>query len=362
MGTEVTLDIAGLSISYAKNHRGPDHGSLFQDTDRVTIPEDGSGRGNNVHDHLSGAALMRPLSDIVPRLKLLGYNMDRARAEYARAAHDALENRKALQEEDSVDTQAADVMPFDEFRSFVAGITIADLDDTYIHDNNSDSERRRIFGRFDDEEFKARIPRDACMLYDDSEGWSERSHFGTLVEFLDPYTLLILLADNPQNRDAPVLWCYGPLVEAGWADAGEFVPGAQRHEKFLIATEGSSDVHIIIRAIEMLRPAVADFFRFVDVSESHPFSGVGRMVTFAEGLKKIDVHNRVLFVLDNDAEGVSGLARIEKMGLPANMRALTLPTPAALWVGGCRAPPRRVSCSTRLSRRSTPAHPPRAAG
>lgn len=51
---------------------------------------------------------------------------------------------------------------------------------------------------------------------------------------------------------------------------------------------------------------------------------------FAEGLAKINVQNRVLFVLDNDAEGVDGLARIEALGMPANMRALTLPTLPAL--------------------------------
>jgi hypothetical protein len=40
---------------------------------------------------------------------------------------------------------------------------------------------------------------------------------------------------------------------------------------------------------------------------------------------KIDVQNRILFLLDNDAEGISTCRRIRKLGLPANMRAIALP-------------------------------------
>ena len=99
----------------------------------------------------------------------------------------------------------------------------------------------------------------------------------------------------------------------------------QRAQTFLIATEGSSDTHIIKHAISLLRPEIADFFRFVDVSEGYPFTGAGNLVRFAQGLAKIDVHNQILFVLDNDAEGVSAYRRISELAIPANMRAATLP-------------------------------------
>lgn len=33
LGTEISLDIGGLSISWSKNMRGPDHGFLFQPSD-----------------------------------------------------------------------------------------------------------------------------------------------------------------------------------------------------------------------------------------------------------------------------------------------------------------------------------------
>src|SRR5215471_16030649 len=88
---------------------------------------------------------------------------------------------------------------------------------------------------------------------------------------------------EPPEWSAPVVWQYGPLVKAGWATEREFVPHARRTAMFLIATEGSSDVHILKHALALLRPGIVDFFRFIDVSASHPFSGTGNLVKFAEG-------------------------------------------------------------------------------
>src|ERR1035437_5541451 len=40
VGTEITLDVGGVSITYSKNHRGIDHGSLFQEADRKPLRSD----------------------------------------------------------------------------------------------------------------------------------------------------------------------------------------------------------------------------------------------------------------------------------------------------------------------------------
>ncbi|MEE4208299.1 MAG: hypothetical protein V2I43_03415, partial [Parvularcula sp.] len=84
-------------------------------------------------------------------------------------------------------------------------------------------------------------------------------------------------------------------------------------QKSLIATEGASDARIIKRALEILRPDVADFFNFVDMDERHHFWGTGNLVKFAEGLLRIDVQNKVLFLLDNDAEGVDAHRKLNAL-------------------------------------------------
>jgi hypothetical protein len=138
--------------------------------------------------------------------------------------------------------------------------------------------------------------------------------------------LLRLLGENGKNLEARLEWEYGPLIASGWAKETEFVAGARRRQTYLIATEGSSDTHILKRAFRLLRPEIADFFRFIDVSERHPFSGTGSLVKFSEGLAKIDVQNRTVFLLDNDAEGQSAFQKIQGLDLPVNMRAMVLPS------------------------------------
>ena len=37
MGTEITLEVGGLTLDWNKNHRGSDHGILFQAEDRMRV-------------------------------------------------------------------------------------------------------------------------------------------------------------------------------------------------------------------------------------------------------------------------------------------------------------------------------------
>ena len=323
LGTEITLDISGVSVTYAKNHCGMDHGSLFQEQDRKPIKSDQIDydyyKREEKDPTAAEMAFERPLKDVVPRLELLGFNLERVRREYERIEESWREERQWFSDEDS--EPLPDPMSFSEFRRFVTEHPLASLDDTFVSHSDADNEKR-IRGRFADQALASRIPNYEPY---DIQAYSERSYFGELVNVLHPYSVMRLLADGSGNDNAGVVWQYGPLVDAGWATEGEFVSGAKRRETFLIATEGSSDVHILKHALELLHPGIADFFRFIDVKESHPFSGTGNLVKFAAGLAKIDVHNQIVFLFDNDAEGLEAYQRLSVLTLPPNMRVVMLP-------------------------------------
>lgn len=80
-----------------------------------------------------------------------------------------------------------------------------------------------------------------------------------------------------------------------------------------------------MHAFSILRPDVADFFRFIDMSDGHPFPGAGNLVKFAKGLVKIDVQNNLVFLFDNDAEGVYAYQQVQELTMPPNMSAMMLP-------------------------------------
>lgn len=321
MGTIIDLTVGDVSVDWSKNFRGNDHGALFQEQDRQRLHSEQADDDDEDPDSASSHRKMvfaRPLRTLAPRLELLGYRIETVSHIYEQMA----KNWKDYQTDyDNQDQEIVEPLSFSEFLAFVRSFPIQELDGRFVDEYDERGMRKRK-GRFADLDCVARIPANPDQS---SNAYSERSYFGGLIDFLSPYAALRLLAENPANLDQNVVWNYGDLVDAGWADASEFMPCARREQTILIATEGSSDVHILKRAIEVLRPEVADFFRFIDVSERHPFSGTGSLVKFAEVLAKIDVQNQVIVLLDNDVEGIGAYEAIQRFKLPHNMRTLLLP-------------------------------------
>lgn len=325
MGTEISLDLGGVALESSKNHMGQHYGELFQEQDRRRLRSEEINyayfeeHGLDPGEH--EMAFSRSLRTVVPRLEMLGVGMHAVRAAYDVAAEQWYELQEMLAESD-LDlgvTQPPKPLSFDECLAFICANPIPELDSRPYKDALSERCGR---GRFEGNATIARLP------INDEYGhlaYSERNYFISLMNFLTPHATLRLLAVCPANLELDVVWQYGPLVKNGWAASTDFTSGPSRRQTTLVVTEGSSDVHILTHALKLMRPFVADFFRFIDVSERHPFSGTGSLANFAEGLAKIDVHNQVVFVFDNDVEGVEAAARVRKLKLPTNMSVLVLP-------------------------------------
>src|SRR5208283_2382050 len=96
-------------------------------------------------------------------------------------------------------------------------------------------------------------------------------------------------------------------------------------DRWLIVTEGSSDGSILRKSIELLRPDIADFFDFVDMSENYPFTGAGNVFRFCQGLAQIKIQNKVLVIFDNDVAGLEAQIKVAGLPLPSNMKVVRLP-------------------------------------
>ncbi len=321
MGTSIELCLGNVALSYSKNHMGIDYGFLFQDGD-LTRKKPESINYEYYEEHpeekqeLDEAEeiFARTLSRVLPRLNLLGFTLEAARAEYQAQVAEAEEISNDIDIEES----KKDYLTFEEFCNLVCRYPLVDLKSDYVEYDTPD---RDIVsqGRFAaDIDVFDRIPwSENSELY-----WSEASYLSERVCILSAESMLQVFAQNAANAEVEVTWEFGPIVHTGWVQREAFRASALQKQKVLIATEGTSDARIIRRALDVLRPDVADFFNFVDVDERHPFWGTGNLVKFAEGLLRIEVLNQVLFVFDNDAEGVDAFRKLEKLNLPANMRAM----------------------------------------
>ena len=330
MGTIIALSVGGMDIDECKNFVGTDHGSLFQEADRKRLRSDQVDYDFYEDPDDPDLAAMevgfaKPLRDVIRRLELLGYTYDSIRAEYLRAVENAVERNRDYNADigasDDQQPEPTTFLTFEDFHKFVTSQSISDLNDDFVDSFGPESDQE-IQGRFFETGIDQNVP---TQPFYDNLAWSERSYFSTLLDFLAPYSVAWLLGQNPANLDQMVTWQYGPLVNNGWADESEFNACPGRRATFLIATEGSSDTKILKRAIELLRPEISDFFRFIDVEDGHPFSGTGNLHKFAEGLAKIDVQNQTIFLYDNDAEGHATFKRTSSLKLPDNMRVQILP-------------------------------------
>lgn len=324
MGTSIELCIGNVSLSYSKNFMGEDYGYLFQKGDlfrRKTdaINYDYYEEHPKEKEELAEAEefFARTLSRILPRLEILGFTLEAARAEYKAVVAEAVE----MTSYSELEEPKKEYLTFEEFCSLANRYPLSDLKSGYIEYETLDRDKISQ-GRFtaDIDIFK-RIP---CTDNADSY-WSETSFLSARVCILSAESMLQVFAQNAANAEVEVTWEFGPIVHAGWVQREAFQPGARQRQKVLIATEGASDARIIRRSLDVLRPDVADFFNFVDVDERHHFWGTGNLVKFAEGLLRIEVLNQVLFVFDNDAEGVDAFHKLEKLKLSSNMQSMLLP-------------------------------------
>jgi len=316
MGTIIDLRLGDICLDWSKNSMGIDHGMLFQDRDRHRIPceQVDYSEANPEDDEIQRMelAFSRTLREIVPRLDLLGFGLERAAKDYA----DFVENH-CINDLLFPNSPPQNTMDFSEFLSFVTRHPLSSLS----REKHIVGDTNYVPANFGSLLELQRIPRFA--FYNTSS--SELDNFVEIIGILHPYSLMRILAENEANLNTDVVWHYGALAENGWAAHEDFKPNARRLQTFLIATEGSSDTSVISHAIALLRPDIADFFRFVDMKDDYPFSGSGNLVNLAKGLSQIDMHNMIVYLFDNDGEGYSAFQKVQRLDLPKNMRPLMLP-------------------------------------
>ena len=233
MGSLITLSVGRLEVDWGKNNFFMNHSKLFLPSDNRRVVN----LCDNEEDK-DEPAYSRPLSSVVCRLELLGFNLDHCRQLYeelAAAMPDAYEE---------VD------VTFDRFAKALASVKVGKVrlpkpDDGY------DLGEFTFDNILKDAEFKKRLPQ--VKDYSRTEA--------TFFENIHPYVILRLLAENQRNLGEDVVWRYHDAVEGGWVEKEELYEGLEDADRHLIVTEGKSDSSILKRSLGLLYPDIADFLR-----------------------------------------------------------------------------------------------------
>ncbi|HMH18734.1 MAG TPA: HEPN/Toprim-associated domain-containing protein [Burkholderiales bacterium] len=302
----IHLAVGQLEVDWGKNNFFTNHSALFQSSDLKLVPSYYAGDnwpdGDPIVEMNEG--LGKPLGHVVDRLELLGHTLRATEHHYNR-----LHQLHDLEEQP---------IPFDQLREALRKVDVTRVSGNYREDYKP--------GQFVRTEILDRLALDS-EKHDYYQSGLRPDHWEVdlLLENFGANGALRLLAENKVNHALDVSWDFTPLVESGWATRDEFRPGPLPEQRFLIVTEGSSDAKILQKALELFRPHISDFFRFVDMEEGYPFSGTGNLHRFAQGLISIGVQNNTVIVYDNDAEGIAKMAETKRLSLPPNMRVMQLP-------------------------------------
>jgi hypothetical protein len=303
MGSMITLGLGNLEIDWGKNWGFSNHSRLFVPSDVRLIPYHGWDPDTDEHRITMKEGYARKLRDMVPRLDMMGITLGAAEEEYERIRQ---------QDPSGPDERT---LSFEGLKEALTRVDVTELSPEY----QQDLELGEMF-RLE------LVERLGLTGLDRDANWATQEvveNFG--VEFV-----LRLLALNSKNLDIDVEWRFADVVNGGWADRDELVAPLSQDEQVLIVTEGSSDAHILKKALDLLRPHTRDFFRFIDMAEGYPFSGTGNLFKFCQGLVKIGVSGRVLIIYDNDTEGCGKFEQTRALTLPWNMHVMRLPDLAAL--------------------------------
>jgi hypothetical protein len=297
MGSMITLGVERLEIDWGKNHAFTDHAALFAPGDVCDIP----------YYYADGVVEMKPglsrrLESVARRLDLLGYSPAELEERYT----DLADNLPSYYEEAP--------LTFSQFKEIIPAI---DLTNAFKEIEDSDWDLGEFVSKaiFGDPEVSKLLP----------AGFRADNEAGAFFENLAPYVVLRLLALNPKNADRLVQWRFADVVEGGWVEETEIIKPLDPENRVLIVTEGSSDSFVIRRTLDALYPEIADFFHFVDMEEHYPFTGVGNLYRFCQGLSRIQIANRVLVIFDNDAAGVEKFEEAKKLNRPRNFHICRLP-------------------------------------
>lgn len=283
-----------LEIDWGKNNTFSNHSRLFLRGDVRPAEYYYADEHNETKP-----AYVRDLRSVLKRLALMGYTRQSTRAMYEHHVRNI------------PDYYEEPVLSFDQLSNVLRHINVDRV--------------RPLEDDYDLGELAAAILNDPEIRKAEPSLNMLKSDDGTFFENLDPYIVLCMLGENDANLDRDVVWRYHDIVEGGWIRESDIYEGLQDTDRYLVVTEGSSDSSILGHTLPLIKPEVSDFFQFIDMAENYPFTGVGNLFRFCQGLASIKIQNKVLVVLDNDTTGRDAHRRITSLPLPENVRVAILP-------------------------------------
>lgn len=256
---------------------------------------------------------------IATRLDFLGYSLSAIPREFARGLaserelHHAIEETRPLRAFGYDETQLRHVLP------------------VLTHDRWRSALRRIVRGqrkKYDLARAMSPVQAVVNFILDNDE-----ENFFLGAPRLDPLYILRAIVEMVP-RDTVIRLEYRELIEWGTYRRSDLLVEqalsdlASRYahaSPAIVLTEGDFDRFVLTESLQLLHPALREYFAFINFAEDRVPGGAGNLVNHVKMLCATGIRNRIVGLLDNDTAAAAALRGLNRKKLPANATVTTLP-------------------------------------
>jgi hypothetical protein len=328
MGEYSSLYIAGYEVDSWKNSIG-EGAFLFAATDLIesdrpydgeesTAEEANEGEDGD-NEGLRGYQYRRTAGEIVDRLEIMGYTLERSRAVFVEGVAAILERSKEngppYQPENG---EVVELDPPYASHGYTAKLYLGYSFEVWSGIIKKVFQQRlpRIYRHLTDEEEQRYVCENDPQLHHVLK-WSDYINFGYPGFSFDMYRGMLEVVPP----EAPVVLDFSPLVN--WTDPDDYTCAPPR---IVIMTEGKSDKRILEGTLRILYPHLVPYYSFIDFDLANMPGSTGHLLNIVRAFVATGVQHRTIAVFDNDAAGHDALRQLSGVTLPDNIKVMALPS------------------------------------
>ena len=314
MGSYTELIIDGYPVYSSKSYVSSDIGYIFCESDKKTFKRRRDERnkitwGTACDADIEIAYEYQTTAQIaIDRLEILGYSLTKSKLDFIESKNKRIQELTSFL--DFPDTHLMNKFYTDEIE-LLQSSNFEDFINAFIELRTNDIPYYKTDKHYN-------ISKLASYLIDD--GWFLNfpcSDFGFYYRaFLESC-----------DKNALVIQDITEIVNAGYYAPEEEVINSlmENQERITILTEGTSDINIISKSIQLLYPHLIDYYNFKDFKIAKAQGNAHQLFLDIKNLIAINHKAKVIALFDNDGEGVTQYNQLKKINIPKNFVILKYP-------------------------------------
>jgi hypothetical protein len=329
MSQIATLLAGNIEVAEFRNYVYPfEFMTIFRESDRRTFIEkhdapegstDETGWCENVYQYAAPASVIRD------RLNIMGFTLQDAKRTFEESMPGQEDEQASIAEipigtrQDTSTSGRLESYTFEEWLSAVRRI------------------QREGIGYREAEALPVTAPnlliREILGVRDDSAFFAADEDSNCGFPLADLRVLLRAILEVTGDEHEVILDYTSPVVGGYYSVDDEICTTALatlRHqyvlnERILVLTEGRFDSHVLGRTLRLLYPHLHEYYSFMDFGSSRLPGGCAELTKAAKAFIGASIANRLVALFDNDTAGCEASKDLRLVGIPENMRVMTLP-------------------------------------